>query len=63
MIKTQITLDDIRDNFDRQTIMRGNNYYLKGKVIDVEKYETTSYETGVTVTTLFAEVRGNGKYI
>jgi len=63
MVKAQITLDDIRDNFDRRTITRGNDYYLDGRVINIKKYKTTSYKTEVRVTTLFSEVRGSGRHI
>ncbi|HHB95136.1 MAG TPA: hypothetical protein ENK88_08325, partial [Campylobacterales bacterium] len=61
MTKAQITLDDIRDNFDRRTITRGNDYYLDGRVIAIKKYKTTSYK--IPMTTIFSEVRGSGKEI
>jgi len=62
MIKAQIILDDIRDNFDQRTIIRGNEYYMDNRVIEVKKYKTTSYKTEVTIITLFSKVRGRDIY-
>ncbi|HIO95510.1 MAG TPA: hypothetical protein EYG67_01680 [Campylobacterales bacterium] len=38
MTDLEITLDDIRDNFDQRSILRGNEYYLDGRVIELKSY-------------------------
>jgi len=62
MTDLYITLDDIRDNFDQRTIMRGNEYYLDGRVREVKSYKTTSYKNSITITTIFSKVKGRYPY-
>jgi SNF2 family DNA or RNA helicase len=58
MIDSQLTLSDIKANFDQTTISRGNEYYLDDRVIEVKSYQTTSYKRSVPIVTLFSKVQG-----
>ena len=62
MIDSQLTLNDIQNNFDKTTILRGNEYYLDGRVVEVKSYKTTSYKLTVPIVTLFSKVRGSRLY-
>ncbi|MCH9741321.1 MAG: DEAD/DEAH box helicase family protein [Epsilonproteobacteria bacterium] len=62
MTDFHLTLNDIQDNFDQRTIMRGNEYYLDNRVMELKSYKTTSYKTGISVTTLFSKVSGSRNY-
>ncbi|NEW60660.1 DEAD/DEAH box helicase family protein [Sulfurovum sp. bin170] len=62
MTDLHITLNDIRDNFDQRTILRGNEYYLDGRVMEVKSYKTTSYKLSSPITTIFSKVSGSYNY-
>ena len=62
MIDVILSLSDIRDNFDERTILRGNEYYLDGKVGEIKRYKTTSSKTFTTRITIFSTVNGRHNY-
>ncbi len=57
-----ITLSDIRNNFDKRTIYRGKNYYKDGRVIEVKSFITTDSKRLYPKVTVFSKVDGNYLY-
>ena len=62
MTDFELSIDDIRNNFDQKTLLRGNEYYLDNRVSEVKSYKTTSYKTSSTITTVFSKVKGSHIY-
>ena len=62
MIDVTLSLSDIQDNFDQSTIIRGNEYYLDGRVGVVKSYKTTTSITFTPRITIFSTVNGRHNY-
>ena len=62
MIDIDITISDIRNNFDKRTIYRGKNYYKDNRVVEMNSFITTDKKRLTPKVTIFSKVNGTRLY-